>query len=59
LKISKNSNHVESALFWDFTQRRMVASNRRFVLTSERNCHSTPREIPKELRSHLHCGESL
>jgi len=47
LKISTNSNHIESALFWDFAQRRMVVSNRRFGLTSERNYHSTLREIPK------------
>jgi hypothetical protein len=27
--------------------------------TSVRNYHSTPRKIPKESRSHAHCGESL
>jgi len=59
LKISRNSNHFESAFFWDFTQLRMIVFNRLFELTSERNYHSTLRDIPKELRSHLHCGEIL
>jgi hypothetical protein len=42
---------MRSAVFWDFTRRRMVFSYRRCPETSVRNYHFTLCEIPKECRS--------
>jgi hypothetical protein len=63
---------MRSALFWDFTQRRMnlsVLSSRdcltledgtdRLSETSVRNYHSTLRKIPEERGSHLHRNRNL
>jgi hypothetical protein len=55
---------MRSALFWDFTQRRMVIAYRRFgsidcLDTPVRIYNFTLREIPKEHRYRLHSGGRL